>query len=310
MSVLSMPSRRVYWRDLLRVHRLEYPFPVNYLCHASWGAAFAVSRPRELLDLPVLAAIAAAVLPLVSQNLINAAYDVRADAVNPGKKHLGEATLRLGRSRVLRWFAVETVLALTLATAASVSAGRPWVLAAVATSVVLWLLYNLEPVRLKRRSFINPVSYALTFVLLPCVSSYSAVRPDFPWWVWTTWSGMGVLLIARTLWWSIPDRGADASVGDRTPVVAHGARRALAIACVMTAAGVGVTGWGLWQGYGPLWSLLYVVAATLFLVDKLGLLRRISDDDLPHEKRMRTHSLTVVMVSDVLLVLIPLLAGP
>jgi lycopene elongase/hydratase (dihydrobisanhydrobacterioruberin-forming) len=310
VSVLTAAgTRRRYWRDVARIHRVEYPFPIVYLCHGYWGATLAGAGPRQLAGLPVIAAAAASILPIMAMNALNSATDIASDSVNPGKTWIAGSTARIGVRQAVWWSVGGFATALGLALAVSVPTGRPWVIAAVAGEVALWLAYILEPVRLKRRGFLNPLTYSFTLAVLPCLASYNAVRPDITGWVLLVWAGLGALLAGRTLWWLIPDHRADAAVGDRTPAVVHGARRALAFACAMTALGAALAGAGVWWGFGPLWALAYVASAGLFLTDKLVLLRRITDDDTPDEKRMRSHTLTLVAVSDVLLVLIPLLAG-
>lgn len=295
-------------RDLVRVHRLEYPFPAIYLCHVLWGAAYGASSPADLGKPLVILAIVANLIPIVAQNLLNGAFDVAADTRTAGKGGIARATTRLGRSRVIRLAMAEMGLALVLGTVCTVLSGRPLIVAAVALGIVVELAYNLEPIRLKRRGLLNPIALGLHMSFLPCVGTYAAVRGDFPAWVWAVFGGIALLLIARTLWWSIPDLRGDAASGDRPPAVRYGAYRALLIACVVTVLGLGLLGWGLGSRYGLGWAVLVIATSALFLVDKLRMLHWISDSALPHERRMRTNTLTLVMVADIVLVLVPLIA--
>ncbi len=291
-------------RDWVRVHRLEYPFPVIYLCHALWGAAYAASSPADLARPLVVVAIVANLIPLVAQNLLNGAFDVEADARTPGKGGIAVATLRLSRTRVITVAFIEMAVALGLA-----SLVNPLTFAMVALGVAIELAYNLEPIRLKRRGVLNPIALGVHFSLLPCIGTYAALRTDFPVWVLMVFGGITLLLIARTLWWSVPDLRADKASGDRSLAVRHGARRAWLIACMVTAVGLVAIGGGLWWRYGAGWALFVVLVCSMFLVDKLMTLRGLSDTRLPHEKRMRRVSLSFVLVADVVLVLVPLVAG-
>jgi 4-hydroxybenzoate polyprenyltransferase len=173
-----------HWRDLHRVHRLEYPFPIAYVCHALWGACYAVTALDQLVRAPVLAVIAANTITLVAQNVLNAAMDISIDAKTPGKTGIAHATQRLGRNRLIRYALLEMALALLLATGAAVYLGRPVVTVGVAAGVLVELLYNLEPIRLTKRGLANPASLGLHFSFLPCVSTFNAVRPDYPGFIW------------------------------------------------------------------------------------------------------------------------------
>jgi 4-hydroxybenzoate polyprenyltransferase len=141
----------------------------------------------------------------------------------------------------------------------SLSSGR-WFVAGIATmSIVMQLLYNLEPVRLKRRGFAGAGVFGLSMATLPCLLSYSAVRSGFEPAVWPIFASLGVMAIGRTAWWSVPDRIAAVATGMATPTVRYGAARALVLSCVVMGAGLGLLGWGLWWRYGPAWVPLGVV---------------------------------------------------
>ena len=298
-----------YWQAIRRVHRFEYPFPLAYACHAFWGAAYAVSARAQLLAPPVLLAVVATLIPIVAQNVLNAGQDIGSDSMHPGKAGIAVAAKRLGVVQANWWSCMEFGVAVLIVGVVSVWEGRPLVVATVAVCVILHLMYNLEPVKLKRRGFANPVYLGLTFGFLPCMSSFAAVRPDLPGWAWLVFAGFGTLMTGRTLWWAVPDRDADAAGGVRTIVVSLGAHRAWLSACLITAAGIAVLGWGVWLRLGPGWALVVIVATGLFLVNKLRKLARVSNDRLPSERRMRTHTLTIVVLTDALVTLVPLIAS-
>ncbi|MEU0879513.1 UbiA family prenyltransferase [Lentzea sp. NPDC005914] len=288
-------------RDWVRVHRLEYPFPVIYLCHALWGASFAATTPADLIKIQTIIAVVANLIPLVAQNLLNGALDVEADSRTPGKGGIATATLNLGRTKVITVAFAEMAVALGLASLVNVVC-----FTAVALGVLIELAYNLEPVRLKRRGVLNPIFLGIHFSLLPCIGTYAALRNDFP---IVIFGGITLLLIARALWWSVPDLRADEASGDRPLAVRHGARTAWLTACAITAAGLLAIGAGLWWRHGPAWAIGVTLVCSMFLVDKLVVLRGLSDTRLPHEKRLRRVSLSFVLVADVTLVLTPLIAG-
>jgi 4-hydroxybenzoate polyprenyltransferase len=307
MSTVTNAPR--YWQAIRRVHRLEYPFPLAYACHGLWGAAYAVTTPARLLSPPVLIAVVAVIIPIIAQNVLNAAQDIRADSLNPGKNNIAVAAKRLGPAQATWWTCVEFGVAVLLAGVVTVWVGRPLVVLAVTACVVLHLLYNLEPVKLKRRGFANPIYFGLTFGFLPCLAGFAAARPDLPGWAWLIFTGFAGLMAGRTLWWAVPDLLADAAGGDRTIAVSLGAWRTWLTACLITTSGITTLGWGVWLRLGPPWALIVITATGLFLVNKLSKLAQVSNDRLPNERRMRTHTLTMVTLADALVTLVPLIAS-
>lgn len=301
------------WRDVVRIHRLEYPFPVNYLCHAVLGACYAANDVRQLLTAPVLLSIIANLLSIVGGNPLNAAVDVSTDTHNQGKRDIAQAACRLGRNHAMSWTAVEMTFALAVATATSLWLDRALIAIAVAMTIALCLLYNLEPVRLKRRGLANPLTIGVTTGMLPSLVSYIAVRPSLTVSMWLIFIGIGTLVAGRALWWTVPDQIGDKATGMTTPTVQYGTFQAIVIACVTTVAGLGLLGWGLWWRYGPLWALLGVATSGVFLLSKLALLRRLSpgrlsDYTLLNPTEIRQRDLSWVMVADIFLVLLPLVA--
>lgn len=312
------------WRDVVRIHRLEYPFPVHYLCHAVLGACYAANNVHQLFTGPVLLSIIANLLSIVGGNPLNAAVDISTDACNQGKRDIAHAALQLGRHHAMGWTATEMTFALAAATATSLWLDRALIAVGVALTIALCLLYNLEPVRLKRRGLANPITIALTTGLLPSLVSYSAVRPDLTVSTWLIFIGVGVLITGRALWWTVPDQIGDNATGMTTPTIRYGASQAIRIACDATVVGLGLLGGGLWWRYGPPWALLGVAVSVPFLLSKLALLRRLPNcalpnralpndralpnTALPNPTQMRRRELSSVMIADVILVLLPLVA--
>ncbi|MFJ8331476.1 UbiA family prenyltransferase [Streptomyces sp. NPDC094437] len=298
----TRPTRQT--PDLHRVHRLESPFPLAYLCHALWGACYAATTPHQLLRTPVLLAVAANLIPLIAQNVLNAAMDIPIDARTPGKSGVARAAQRLGRRRLFGIATAEMTLALLLACGVAVHLGRPLIAAGVAAGILVEYLYNLEPVRLKKRGLANPISLGAHFSVLPCLSTFNAVRPDFPGYLWPLFLGLWLLLIGRTLWWSLPDAPADQAAGLTPPAVRYGTSRALVLAVGATATALTLIAWGLAWSLGPGAALLGTTGCGIFLISKL----RLTPATLHalHETRMRRHTLTFVIGADVLLVALPL----
>lgn len=290
------------------MHRLEYPFLVHYLSHAALGVSYAVQDIRQLYATPVLLVIVANLLVIVAGNPLNAAVDIATDSRTEGKRDIAEAVRRLGHHHVIRWAAVEMTLALLLAAAISMMLNRPLLALGIAAIALLCLAYNLEPVRLKRRGFANPITIGLCLGFLPSFVGYSAVRDDLDGTAWVILVGYGFLITGRALWWTMPDRTGDSATGMITPVVRYGVIAALSIACVFTLTGLGLFSLGLWQRYGPMWAFIGGAVIGTFVIGKLALLPRISDDRLPSSQQLRRRSLASATITDLFLVLLPLTA--
>jgi 4-hydroxybenzoate polyprenyltransferase len=308
VAAVTGARRSGVWRSLYWVHRLEFPFSVYYLCHAGWGASWAVHDPRQLLATPVLAIVVANICHLVGEVVLNAALDVDADAGNPEKHEVAGASQLLGRRALLGLATVELALPVLIAGAVSIYLSRPSIVAWMAVIVALQVSYNVEPVRLKRRGMANPVTLALTYAVLPALPVYLAVRPAVPPWMWLVLLGMLFAVAGRTLWWAIPDHDADLAVHDSTAVVRLGVFRSLAVACLLSTVGAALIGASLWWRYGPLWALLGMASAGLFPVIQLRQLGRGAEKGLFRAARMRRRDLPLALATDLAVAVIPLAA--
>ncbi|MFD4675855.1 UbiA prenyltransferase family protein [Lentzea sp. NPDC058450] len=273
---------------LIHLHRLEHPFGAHYACAAAWGACYATR-----FDLAVVIAVLANFVAIISGNPLNAYADLRNDVHTDEKRHLAQAVREIGASKVLALAIFEMIFALALAVAVS------WQVAAgVALILVLYLAYNLEPVRLKRRGYAGPVALATAAGLLPSITAYSAAGGRAEPAVWLVFSGVACLATGRALWWAVPDRVGDARAGSRTPVVLYGTRHALNATTQLTFGGLLLVGGGLWFRFGVFWAAVGVVACSLFLLAR----------DLPSARQQLRYGMSLAVTSTIVLAAIPLLA--
>ena len=295
-------------RALARIHRLEYPLPIHYVCYALWGACYGVGSPRGLLDAPVLLAVVAN-LPLpVAMNVLNGVIDVRADARTPNKQAAAAAMLRVGVRPALWWAGLEMAASLVLGAVVSAWTGHWLVGTALALTIALHVLYNVEPVHLKRRGIVNPVTLGVSFGFLPCLVSAAAARPDIPVSLWLVFAGLGVSVIGRAAWWMVPDRAGDAASGVITFAVRHGAHRTLLLSCLIGLAGPALLGAGLWLRYGTVLAIVGTAAGSVFVIGQLTVLPGTSDQALPSSARLRRRNMTPMMAANVFLAVLPLVA--
>jgi 4-hydroxybenzoate polyprenyltransferase len=200
----------------------------------------------------------------------------------------------------------EALAGLACATVLAVLTGR-WVVPVLAVAAVaLHVLYNVEPLRLKRRGFAGSAVFGLGLVGMPFLLANFAVAPAVAAPVWPVFAGVTVLAIGRTAWWSVPDRAVDTATGVGTPAVRHGARRALWLACLIMLGGLLLVAMGLCGSLGAAWVVPGVAAHTAFLAVTVALLSR---NRLPGGA-LRRHGTALVVTGEVGLAVLPLVAGP
>jgi 4-hydroxybenzoate polyprenyltransferase len=292
------------WRDIRAVHRLEFPFPVNYLCYATWGACFAAGDVARLRDPAVLAVIGANLLLMLSGLAFNTVVDAHTDERHREKRRLARAARRFGTDRLARWAAAEVAVGLLLACLAAVWAARLLLAVTAVAIVVAHLLYNAEPVRLKRHGLAGVAVFCVGGLVLPFLLSYWAVRPDVDATSWLLVAGLGTQSVGRMTSWSVPDRGPDSATGLRTPSVRHGVTGALVHSTVLLLAGLALTGVALWWRFGPLWTVPLVVLQGAVLYDSVGQLRG-ADVTV---RRIRRRVMSPAMLGTVALTITPLVA--
>ncbi len=286
---------------LVRIHRLEYPFPIHYLCYAVWGACYAGGP----VTWPLVLVVVAALIHPVSMSALNGVVDLRDDVKNPRKRDLAQAALRLGPRRIGTLACSEMAVCLALCGWASILLGRALVVVTMAAIIAGDLAYNLEPVRLKRRGFASPVTVGVCFGFLPCVLSHAAVTGDFPARIWPIYAGLGLSVAARALWWTVPDARADAAAGTVTVVVRLGARRMAALSCAVALGLPVLLGWGLWWSYGPGWAAVGVVAASAWFFGQFAGLRDMTSRSYAELRRL---FMTPMAAANIVFALLPLLA--
>ncbi len=274
------------------MHRLGHGLWLSYLCYASWGAAFAGAA----LPGPALPAIGANLLLTTAGMAVNTVADTGTDARHRHKFRQAGVARAVGRARIRRWATAEAVAGLALALAAAVWSGR-WPVAMAGVLILgLHLLYNLEPVRLKRRGFLGPAAFGCATMALPVVLSFAAAGARFDPAMGLVVFGLGVLGTGRTALFSVTDRAADAATGFRTPAVRYGTGRALALSCALSGAGVALLGIGLWWWHGALLALAGMLGTGAFLGGTLALLR-----DPTAVRRMIRYALTPAVLGNLLL---------
>ncbi|MFD2396992.1 UbiA family prenyltransferase [Prauserella oleivorans] len=171
---------------------------------------------------------------------------------------------------------------------------------------MLHVLYNVEPVHLKRRGLAGPPAFCAAVIVLPCLLTHTAVTPVVEPSAWLVYFGLGVLAAGRLLWWSVPDIKADAETGMATAPVRYGAARAVLLGCTVMVAGLVVTTWGLSWRAGAVAAVAGTAAHWVFVGVAATMLGVLARGSVPDSGRMRTRSMSVMLVGDLALTVVAL----
>lgn len=303
-GTLEKAPRRL-GRDLVLVHRLQFPLPLSYLGQAVWGACFAVWTPRQMLSWPVLTVILANALLIVGPLVLNVILDLDTDSESEHreKSTIATAAKRFGRIPLVILSATEMAAGVLLAGGVSIVLGRPQLVATALGIVLAHVMYNVEPLRLKRHGMAGAIVFGLGATTCPALLTYLAVDPAVPAPIWLVFAGLGAMAIGRTAWWSLPDRAVDLAVRQDTPAVRYGFGGTIVRACLLMGAGLLLLAWGLWWLSGAAWCAAGIAAYTVFLADVLRTGRHPAS-----AKRMLRRAMPVIALGDLLLAAIPLVS--
>ncbi|WP_197320868.1 UbiA family prenyltransferase [Saccharomonospora sp. NB11] len=293
---------RLTARELAAVHRLEFPFWLNTVCQALWGACFAAATPADVLSWPALASVVSAVLLVEAGLVLNTVVDLDSDARHPERSTLSSAAARLGARRGYALVLGEAMAGLVLALVVSLHTGHIAVVLAAAGVLLAHVFYNVEPVRLKSRGLVGALVFACGVVMLPSLLTHAALQPDLPPPTALVLAGLTVLAAARVVWWSVPDAAADAAAGMRTTSVRRGPVGALRLACLLLLGGLAVLVWGSWWLGGLVATLVVATGHALFTGSAVLLTHRVSVGAPVSSTWLRRTVMPVVLAADVAVV--------
>ncbi|MTD55279.1 hypothetical protein GKO32_15015 [Amycolatopsis sp. RM579] len=287
------------------IHRLQGPLPLMYLAYAVWGVSFGIGDFRALLSVPALAAVVANLFLICGGLVLNTAVDLATDQRHAGKKDLAHAGRRVGRRGALCWAVGELSAGLLVALIATIASGYWLPVVCAAVIVLLHVLYNVEPIRLKHRGFIGAVCFAAGLPTVPSLLSYSSVHSGLETTALVTFAGLGILTVGRTAWWSVPDHQPDREAGARTAAVRYGIARATATACAIMTTGLVIAGTVMGLHYGPIKMLISLAPHLIVLGAALRPLMN-GTRAVPTMRSMRRQTIPLVTLGEVLIAALPL----
>jgi 4-hydroxybenzoate polyprenyltransferase len=259
------------------LHRIEVG-PI-YFFVLIWGMFVAARKPSDLWSAAAILAFFINGLSLFSGFVLNNYSDYPIDRRSQIKGYVADAVERIGLRKTFALYWIEQALTVVAAAAVSVLLHN-WLFVLVKLAgIVSGMLYNAEPVRMKRRGLWNPIMLSIRFGFVPGMIAYLAVHGGtIGAGGWMVLLGATLLSFSRGFWNSVSDTDEDRAENIVTPAVRYGPRAAMACAvasllpaCVLIAA-------GLWLVLGPLYALGGVAGAAGATVFRFLLLRRASAD--------------------------------
>ena len=174
---------------------------------------------------------------------VNCLADVEVDQEDKAK--LAQAVRIFGSARLTAVIGVEAMIALAITVYMAAQTGRGvlpfiWLL-----GFVLALAYSLEPLRLKRRNWWNPISLLLILYALPMIYGYVTLASSARFDALGVVAGTALQMFALILLNPAQDIASDRAGGIRTPCTQHGLRLIAPLAVVVFVVGTAGSFWFL-----------------------------------------------------------------
>jgi 4-hydroxybenzoate polyprenyltransferase len=259
------------------LHRFEVG-PI-YFFVLIWGMFVAARRPSDLWSAAAILALFINGLSLFSGFVLNNYSDYPIDRRSKIKGYVADAVERVGLRKTFALYWTEQ--ALTVAAAAAISMLlHNWLFVVVKLAgIVSGMMYNAEPVRMKRRGIWNPIMLSIRFGFVPGMIAYFAVHGGtIGVGGWLVLLGVTLLSFSRGFWNSVSDTDEDRAENILTPAVRYGPRAAMTGAVASLVPACALIAAGLWLLLGPLYALVGVAGAAAATGYRFGLLRRAGDD--------------------------------
>lgn len=258
------------------LHRFEVG-PV-YTFVLLWGMFVAAEEPNDLWSVEAILALFINALSLFSGFVLNNYSDYPSDRRSPIKGYVADAVERIGLRTTFVVYWVEQALTVIAAVVVSVLLDN-WLFVTVKLAgIVSGMMYNAEPIRMKRRGIWNPLMLSIRFGFVPGLIAYFAVNGEVEIGGWVVLLGATTLSFSRGFWNSVSDTDEDRAENVVTPAVRYGPRVAMASAVASLVPACLLIGAGLWALLGPLYALAGVSGAVGATTYRFLLLRQAHDD--------------------------------
>lgn len=228
-------------RLLSTVSRSEFILPNlgSLIMGLAWGATPSTS----IADQVVLIVLSFTIINLSSAigAQANTLSDRELDSRDERKKQLVEATNSFGVDRLKRVLIIEVALALVLVFLFMLIQQNPILLLLWVVGISLGCAYSLEPIRLKSRGWLAPISLILVLAFFPVLFAYysftAAMNPFFL----MSLTGLSLTVYGVIIPTEIRDYFGDKAMGIETLTVHVGLVKASLLAMALLATGAALT---------------------------------------------------------------------
>jgi 4-hydroxybenzoate polyprenyltransferase len=276
LNTVSTRERPTLVAALKTLHRFEVG-PI-YFFVLIWGMFVAADRASDLWSAAAILALLINGLSLFSGFVLNNYSDYPIDRRSRIKGYIADAVERIGLRKTLAMYWIEQ--AVTVAAAAAVSELlHNWLFVVVKLAgIVSGMMYNAEPMRMKRRGLWNPIMVSVRFGFVPGLIAYFAVHGTISAGGWVILLGATLLSFSRGFWNAVSDTDEDRAEDIRTAAVVYGPRAAMVSAVVSLVPACALIAAGLWVLLGPWYAVAGVSGAAGATAYRFLLLRQARDD--------------------------------
>jgi 4-hydroxybenzoate polyprenyltransferase len=266
------------------------------------GLAWGVTPPVGFINLVVLVALSFTIINISSAigAQANTLSDYELDSRDDRKKSLVEALNSFGRRRLKMLLIVEFLFTLALVSIFMLIQGKPILLFMWITGISLGCIYSAQPIRLKSRSWLAPVSLILVLAVFPVLFSYYTFASELSLLFLVSVAGLALTVYGVIIPTEIRDYFGDKAMGIETMTVHLGLPKASFLSILLLSVGgifIGVAFFlELVKGFHPELSVLTLSIAIVDII-VLAKFKRLYSLSKEYESSNEQNSLAEDIVS-------------
>ena len=257
-------------KQLATISRAEFLLP--NLGSLIMGLAWGVNPPLNLTELVISILLSFTIINLSSAigAQANTISDYELDLRDERKRELVQVLESFGRSRLKKVLIAEFATTLVLIVVFMLENAKPFLLILWVAGISLGCFYSAQPLRVKSRSWLAPVTLILVLAVFPVLFAYltftSKINPIFL----LALAGLGSTVYGVIIPTEIRDYFGDKAMGIQTMTVRLGLANASLLSILLLSLGGTLIGISFFitfaYGRYPLLSLLVAVMAIIDLV--------------------------------------------